>query len=306
MTVADVRSCLFRLVEVMTRSQKRAVLLAVDVIVAPLSLLAAFALLSTELVPLSVLQHSAALLALLPPLAGITSVALGLHRVQLKAYELDAILKTAVLALLLSAFTFIMAWAFALQLPLVGTTLFGLFFFLAAVGSRVAMLRLLVWILSSRQHRTRVLIYGAGTTGMQLAAALKNHESIRAVAFVDDNIALHSTTVAGLHVLSPTLIRQIARERDIDRVLLAMPSESQPKQARIARRLKKMGLDVLTVPSFAQLVGTETLVDHLAPVIPGKFLGRKPVDTLAPEEREAVCNARNLSCVRLKRRAPGR
>ena len=37
-----------------------------------------------------------------------------------------------------------------------------------------------------RGDRCRVLIYGAGSTGMQLAHALMAHDRIEPVAFVDD------------------------------------------------------------------------------------------------------------------------
>ena len=58
------------------------------------------------------------------------------------------------------------------------------------------------------------------------------------------------------------------------RVLLAMPSQSQPKQAQIINRLQKIGLEVQALPSFAQLIGEEALVDKLTPVAPQNFLGR--------------------------------
>ena len=57
-----------------------------------------------------------------------------------------------------------------------------------------------------------------------------------------------------------------------------MPSISQPKQAQIARRLQKMGLEVQALPSFAQLIGSEALIDKLTPVAPQNFLGRAVCD----------------------------
>ena len=287
MALTDLRNRLFAQVDVMTRSQKRFVLMAVDVLLTPLALYVALMLLSNSFEPFVLVRKCAPLFVTLPVLAAVLSLALGIPWIKLKAYESLAILKTATLAAILSVIAFAMAWALHIPLTLIGVTLFGLFFFLASVGTRLGMLHSLLWILRSQQQRCRVLIYGAGTTGMQLAAALKNHESIVAVAFIDDNVALQSLTVGGMKVFSPTRIKDIVRERDVDRVLLAMPSVSQPKQARIARRLQALGLDVLAVPSFAQLVGTETLVDNLAPVVPGKFLGRQQVEEFETDGIEA-------------------
>jgi FlaA1/EpsC-like NDP-sugar epimerase len=66
-----------------------------------------------------------------------------------------------------------------------------------------------------------------------------------------------------------------------------MPSVSPPKLAQIARRLQARGLDVQTVPSFSQLLGTEALVDTLTPVLPGQFLGRRPMDVALPSDSAA-------------------
>ena len=287
MALTELRYRLFAQVDVMTRSQKRVVLMAVDVLLTPLALYVACMLLSNSLEPFALVRKYAPLFVTLPVLAAVMSLALGIPWIKLKAYESLAILKTASLAAILSVIAFAMAVALQIPLTLIGVTLFGLFFFLASVGTRLLMLQTLLWILRSRQQRCRVLIYGAGTTGMQLAAALKNHESIVAVAFIDDNVALQSLTVGGMKVFSPTRIKELVHERDVDRVLLAMPSVSQPKQARIARRLQALGLDVLAVPSFAQLVGTETLVDNLAPVVPGRFLGRQQVEAFETDGAEA-------------------
>jgi FlaA1/EpsC-like NDP-sugar epimerase len=79
----------------------------------------------------------------------------------------------------------------------------------------------------------------------------------------------------------------MAKKRQIDRVLLAMPSMSAPKQAQIARKLQALGIDVFAVPSFAQLAGTEAIVDALAPIRPGKLLGRKQVDPMVAEGSDA-------------------
>jgi FlaA1/EpsC-like NDP-sugar epimerase len=287
MAMAKIRNRLFQVVDGLTRSQKRFVLMAVDVVLAPVALYLACVLLTNTLAPLELLRRCGPLFVTLPVLAAALSLSLGIPWIKLKAYESLAILKTAALAVILSVIALGMTWGLHIPLPLIGVTLFGLFFFLTSVGTRMTMLHTLLWILRSRQQRCRVLIYGAGTTGMQLAAALKNHESIVAAAFIDDNPGLQTMTVGGLRVLSPARIKEIVHERDVDRVLLAMPSVSQPKQARIARRLQALGLDVLAVPSFAQLVGTETLVDNLAPVVPGKFLGRQQVETLETEGVEA-------------------
>ncbi len=149
--------------------------------------------------------------------------------------------------------------------------------------TRLALLQVLFAIYRRGNEQVRVLIYGAGRTGQQLAAALKTDHKIVPMAFVDDNASLHSTIVAGLTVYSPVTIATLARNKGVSRVLLAMPSAPKPRLAQITRRLEDMGLAVQSVPSFGQLAGSEALLaDRLRPVKPAQFLGRTPLDRELP------------------------
>ncbi len=281
--MTQLRNSLFTAVDQLNRAHKRRVFLMIDVILAPLALAITMMLVYASVFPVYAFADMGMIFVALPALAALLSTALSIPNIKLKAYESLAVLRTAGLSGLLAIALYVMCRAVGETFPVLGISLFGLIFFLSSVGIRLAMLNLYLWVLRSGQRRWRVLIYGAGTTGIQLAAALKSHEQIVVVAFLDDNVNLHSLTVAGLRVLSPDRIEKIVQEREIDRVLLAMPSASPPKQAQIARRLQSLGLDVLALPSFAQLVGAEALVDNLAPVEPGKFLGRKQIEEVPPD-----------------------
>ncbi|MGB5863390.1 MAG: nucleoside-diphosphate sugar epimerase/dehydratase [Sulfitobacter sp.] len=156
---------------------------------------------------------------------------------------------------------------------------FGAGFFCLAVGSRAVLLQIVLMTYRRSPQRTRVLIYGAGTTGSQLVSALRTHERVQVVAFVDDRKALCGTRIQRLPVFSAMNIVEVVKAHKIDRVLLAVPSLSHPKQVQIARRLEKMGLEVQTLPSFSQLIGNEPLVDKLKPLSAQSFLGRAEVET---------------------------
>ncbi|MEZ5799110.1 MAG: nucleoside-diphosphate sugar epimerase/dehydratase [Paracoccaceae bacterium] len=155
--------------------------------------------------------------------------------------------------------------------------------FLLAILLRVAMLQVLIWVLTCDSPQIRVLIYGAGKTGLQLASALRSHDSIAVVAFIDDDPATHSQRLLGKPILPAWQVERLVRRHDIDRILLAMPSVSAPKQAQISRKLQALGLTVQALPSFAQLAGTEQLVDALTPVPVGRFLGRTHLDEALAE-----------------------
>ncbi|MGL6132809.1 MAG: polysaccharide biosynthesis protein, partial [Prochlorococcaceae cyanobacterium] len=62
-----------------------------------------------------------------------------------------------------------------------------------------------------RRRRQRVLIYGAGAAGAQLAAALRLAHSTRIAAFLDDDPGLWHRTLYGVPVLPPARLPRLLR-----------------------------------------------------------------------------------------------
>ena len=207
-------------------------------------------------------------------IAGLASIVFGLDRTKLNAFLLSGIYRSL-------AVSGVVALAIAISLGLTGdrtaldVALLSMpLTFGGIVLSRAVLLHVLLAILEFRHAPIRVLIYGAGKTGQQLSAALQAHETILAVGFLDDDPALHGSSVAGLRVYDPATVTSLARRHRIDRVLLAMPSQPTARLMRLSRQLHALDLDVHALPSFAQLAGTEAICDQLAPLRPDDVLGR--------------------------------
>ncbi|MEI4232880.1 polysaccharide biosynthesis protein [Roseovarius sp. D22-M7] len=130
------------------------------------------------------------------------------------------------------------------------------------------------------QHpRTHVLIYGAGQTGQQLAAALASDDRVRPVALVDDDPRLHGRTIAGLRVHAADDIDTLVAGHRIRRIVLAMPGATKGRRERVARDLQGTGCEIHALPSFADLVtsNARTLFEK-RPVDPATLLGREAVE----------------------------
>ena len=253
------------LVKNMTRTQKQMILLAVDLALVPLALIFTFAVQFSSSDPLIHMLANGPVIGLIMVLAAALSIVLGIPNTRLNAYDMSGIGKTGIFAALLAMSAYSVAEIAGLGYGVGVYVVFGVMFFLLSATARVAMLHLLLALYRRDMPRCRVLIYGAGTTGMQLASALKTHEMIELVAFADDNAAMQGLSIGNLPVLKPARIEDFASLGRIDRVLLAMPSLSPPKLAQIAQRMEKLGLEVQALPSFAQLIGEEALIDKLAP-----------------------------------------
>ena len=271
----------------MTRGQKRMVLLVVDLACVALAFVAAGIIQFSTLHPKGILAESWPLVPLLVAAALGLSLVLGTADVRLKHYDLAAAQRTAFFAAILGAASAAIARLGGLGLPAGFHVVFGLVFFTLAAGVRIALLHMLLAIYRQSAEVTRVLIYGAGRTGMALAAALRNRPDILPVAFVDDNATMRGLIVAGLPVFSGAHIPRVLERYRVQRVILAMPSLSVHKQSLLSRRLAKLGLEVETLPAFAQLIGDEALVDKLMPAPPSALLNRPGLH----DEMSSGCDA---------------
>ncbi len=128
-----------------------------------------------------------------------------------------------------------------------------------------------------RNHRDRVLVYGAGAGGVRLAAALSNGDQYLPVAFVDDNSALWGKTVDGLEVHSPDEISSIVDQQSVSHVLLALPSISRKRKRKILQRLTQESIHVQTMPEIADIVAGRARVDDIREVEVEDLLGRDSV-----------------------------
>ena len=262
----------------LSQPRKRVIMLLLDATLVLLALLFAFAALD---LPGGLWENISSYMLLMPYmflLAIGISMWFGIHHIQVSAYEAGSVGLTAMHAILLATASIVFSDIAGLGLPLGVHMVFGTVFFCLAVAARAVLLQLVLAVYRHSEERTRVLIYGAGTTGSQLVSALRGHQTIHPVAFVDDNKGLHGVRVQRLPVFPAINIADVVAENKIDRVLLAVPSLSRPKQIRIARRLQQMGLEVQTLPSFAQLIGKEALLTKLTPVSARSFLGRDEVE----------------------------
>lgn len=263
---------MLQFINALSRKQKSLVFLAVDLCLIPVALLLAFAMQSMPATTLEILIHILPTLPFLLVIAAGLSLWLSIPQIVLNDYENSAIRRTAVFAFGVAVAESGLLWLRGIALPTGTHVMFGILYFLLSAGSRMLLFHVVSAIYSRSKPVRPVLIYGAGTTGTQLAKALKAHDSIEPIAFVDDNPSLQGIRVSGLQVSPPSKLNEIITKRSVSRVLLAMPSASQPKQAQIVRRLQKLGLEVQALPSFAQLVGEEDLFDKLTPVEPNVYL----------------------------------
>ena len=126
--------------------------------------------------------------------------------------------------------------------------------------------------------KSRVLIYGAGSAGVQLASALNISSKLQAVGFIDDNKDLQGSSVSGLKVFPVDDIEELIIKHKVDEVLIAIPSASRSDRFSIIDKLERYPVMVRTLPGLTEIAQGKVKIDDLLQVSIKDLLGRKSVE----------------------------
>jgi FlaA1/EpsC-like NDP-sugar epimerase len=123
----------------------------------------------------------------------------------------------------------------------------------------------------------RVAVYGAGTAGNQLVAALRMGRSMKPVAFIDDDDSIATRVIAGLKVYKPKHIAELISETGAQEILLAIPSASRARRKEVLQYLEAFPLHIRSVPAIMDLASGRVRVDDIQEVDIADLLGRDAV-----------------------------
>jgi FlaA1/EpsC-like NDP-sugar epimerase len=126
-------------------------------------------------------------------------------------------------------------------------------------------------------ERKRVIIYGAGSLGIQLLRALNETGQYKVVAFIDNNASLAGQFVHGVKVLRPGKIGGVIERERIKEVMLALPSAIRSERRAAIRTLEPYPVAVKTLPTLAEIASGRVEVSDLRPIEVEELLGRDPV-----------------------------
>ena len=134
---------------------------------------------------------------------------------------------------------------------------------------------------TSDVRKKNVLIYGAGSAGVQLASALEHGREFRPIAFIDDDSLLHKSKINGLRIYPFNALSYLIERYQITDVLLAMPSAKRSHISDLIKLLEPYAVHVMSMPGLSDIAQGKITVDALQEVDIADLLGRHPV---APDQ----------------------
>jgi FlaA1/EpsC-like NDP-sugar epimerase len=127
----------------------------------------------------------------------------------------------------------------------------------------------------------RVIIYGAGSAGRQLAAAVASSADMQVVGFVDDDETLQGSILNGIRIYAPVGLDALFRTLAVDDVLLALPSINRKRRNEILGVITATAVGVRTLPGMMDLAHGRVTVNDLRELDIEDLLGR---DAVAPNQ----------------------
>ena len=272
------------------RRQKRLIQVATDVVLIWLALWMAFLVrLGIDEIYNPIIAHTWLFIAA-PMVAIPLFIRFGMYRAVMRYFGNDAlvaIIKAVSLSSLI--LTLIVYWYSNHQVVVPRSIIFNYWWISLVIvgGLRLAMRQYFMgdWF-NAAQHvpftnrdngLPRVAIYGAGSAGNQLVAALRMGRAMRPVAFIDDDSSIADRVISGLHVYKPEHIQRMIDNTGADEVLLAVPSATRARRREILGFLEGFPLHVRSVPGFMDLASGRVKVDDIQEVDIADLLGRDAV-----------------------------
>jgi len=128
---------------------------------------------------------------------------------------------------------------------------------------------------------SRVLIYGAGSAGQQLAASLRHKPGFVLGGFVDDDQTMRGKKIDGRKIYRRDDLEGVLGSLGIDTVVMALPGSSRARRRQIVESLQGLHVHVRTLPDIGEIAGGKVSVSDLREVEIDDLLGR---DQVAPNE----------------------
>ena len=123
----------------------------------------------------------------------------------------------------------------------------------------------------------KVLIYGAGNSGRQLAGALTNSTELNVVGYLDDDPRLKGGIMGGLPIYDPSDLSVLVEGLRVHNVLLALPSATRQRRNEILDHIRKARVNVRTLPDLTALAQGRIEVSDIRELDIEDLLGREAV-----------------------------
>jgi len=124
-----------------------------------------------------------------------------------------------------------------------------------------------------------IVILGAGDAAVALSKELQRSNTWHVVGFLDDDSSTHGKLLNGKKVHGALdRLPALVKECDCSQAIIAMPSATLQQRKRAINLCNQIGIKVLTIPSYEDLISGRVAVSQLREIELDDLLGRDAVE----------------------------
>ena len=122
----------------------------------------------------------------------------------------------------------------------------------------------------------KVVIFGAGAAGAQLASSLILSGEYKIEAFLDDSPKLWGRRLSDIRIYPPDELYNL--RENIDQILIAIPSLSKLEKFEIIKKFENCDIQIIQIPSIKSITERQQNILNSNELSIDDLLGRKSVD----------------------------
>lgn len=140
------------------------------------------------------------------------------------------------------------------------------------------LVRLLFKETRPQTNKTKTLIFGASTNGINAFKAFENSDQIDIISFVDDNPNKVGKTIEGMKVYAlGDSLATLIHKKGVQQVLIAIESLSKKRKQDIVEFFTDLKVNIFTIPSVELLANTQKLQESFSPINIEDLLSREEI-----------------------------
>jgi FlaA1/EpsC-like NDP-sugar epimerase len=151
--------------------------------------------------------------------------------------------------------------------------------FVFMIGSRFSIKLLYLESIKSQQEEERILIYGAGISGLITKRTIEKDARLnyKIIGFIDDNKKMAGTRLEGVAIYHSSKLEALIKEEGVTTVILAIQKPDEDNRKRIVEICLAQKIKLQKVPSPKSWINGEFSTKQIAKINIEDLLGRKPI-----------------------------
>lgn len=149
----------------------------------------------------------------------------------------------------------------------------------AMIVSRIAVKVMYMELKTPDKARSRVIIYGAGESGMITKRAIDrdSRSGMEVFAFVDEDGSKSGKMLEGAEIFPLTKLDELYASNKVDEVIIAIPSLDKKKKSAFIEKALSANVRVSNIPPVKQWIGGELSVRQIRDIRIEDLLGRDAI-----------------------------